>query len=105
MFWKKFKKNIDFTGDMKAIIVSYRRGRHTVHPNQAIIKIEGIEERSKAFTFAGKKVVYSTKSGKVIKGVISKAHGKKGLVVARFKKGLPGQAIGKEVLIKDGKNN
>ena len=70
-----------------------------IHPNQAILKVEGIDDRKKAFALAGKKAVYSTPSGKIIKGVITKAHGNKGLVLARFAKGLPGQAIGKDVLI------
>lgn len=84
---------------MNALIVSYQRGRHTVHPNHAIIKVNGIEERAKAQALTGKKVSYATKSGKVIKGIITKPHGGKGLAVARFEKGLPGQAIGSPVII------
>ncbi|HLE06731.1 MAG TPA: 50S ribosomal protein L35ae [Candidatus Nanoarchaeia archaeon] len=86
---------------MKALIVSYQRGRHLVHQNHAIIKIEGIGERAKASSLNGKKVMYTTKAGKVLNGVITKAHGAKGLVLARFDTGLPGQAIGSEIAIKE----
>ena len=86
---------------MKAIIVSYKRGRHLIHPRHALIKIEGVGDKRKAQALAGKKVSYATKGGKVIKGVVTRPHGIKGLVRARFEKGLPGQAIGSEVLIQD----
>lgn len=86
---------------MKALIVSYQRGRHIVHQNHALIKIDGIGERAKASSLNGKKVSYTTKGGKVLNGVITKAHGGKGLVLARFETGLPGQAIGSEVAIKE----
>ncbi len=82
---------------MKVVIVSYRRGRHTVTPNQAILKVSDIEEKKAAYKYVGKKVVYETSSGKKIKGVITAVHGNKGRLRARFEKGLPGQAIGKEV--------
>jgi large subunit ribosomal protein L35Ae len=80
---------------MKARIVSYRRGRHTQKPNQVLIKIPGIDSRSKASLLIGKKVFFGKLVGKIVA-----LHGGKGVVRARFKKGLPGQAIGKEVEIK-----
>jgi len=61
--------------------------------------VPGIGEKSKAQMLVGKKVSYTTKSGKVLKGVITRPHGGNGLVRARFTKGLPGQAIGKEAVI------
>jgi large subunit ribosomal protein L35Ae len=85
---------------MKASIESYVRGRHIIHPNKAIIRVQGIETKAKAQSLYGKKVVYTTRSGKTISGVITRYHGNKGLVQARFNKGLPGQAIGKEVVLK-----
>ncbi len=86
---------------MKALIVSYKRGRHLIHPRHAIIKLPAITDKSKAQSFVGKKVSYATKGGKVLKGVITRPHGVKGLVRARFTKGLPGQAIGSEVLVQE----
>ena len=86
---------------MKALIVSYKRGRHLIHPRHAIIKVPAIEDKSKAQALVGRNVNYITKGGKVLKGVITRPHGSNGLVRARFTKGLPGQAIGSEVLIKE----
>ncbi|MFA5406553.1 MAG: 50S ribosomal protein L35ae [Candidatus Nanoarchaeia archaeon] len=85
---------------MKALIVSFKRGRHLIHPRQAIIKVSGIEDKRKAGALVGKKIVFKTKSGRLMTGVITKAHGGNGLVRARFDKGLPGQAIGQEVTLK-----
>jgi len=85
---------------MKALIVSFKRGRHLIHPKQAIIKIAGIEDKGKAGALIGKKVVYKTTGGKEMTGSIIRVHGGNGLVRARFDKGLPGQAIGQEVTLK-----
>ena len=86
---------------MKATIVSYKRGRHLIHPRHVIVKVPGIEEKSKAQQLVGKKVSYNTKSGKVMKGVISRPHGNNGLIRVRFTKGMPGQAIGDELVISE----
>ena len=84
---------------MKGIVVNIRRGRHTVYHNQAIVKVEGIDSREKAQELVGKEVVWKIpgKKGKVLKGVITAAHGNKGYVRVRFEKGIPGQMIGEEV--------
>ncbi len=79
---------------MRGIILSYRRGRHTMRGNQAIIKVD---ERPEALI--GKKVVWTSPGGKKIKGVITARHGSGYKVRARFERGLPGQAIGTPVEI------
>ena len=86
---------------MEGIVVNFRRGRHTVYTNQVLIKIDGVDSREKAQEFIGKKVEWKTpgKKGKVLKGVITSAHGNKGLVRARFETGIPGQMIGEKVKI------
>ena len=84
---------------MKGVILSYRRGRHTQNPRQMIIKIEGVDNKEKAMEFIGKKVVWRSKSGKEIYGKIISPHGNKGKLRVRFERGLPGQAIGKDVEI------
>ncbi len=84
---------------MKGIIVNYRRGRHTQNPRQMIIKVEGVESREEAEKLIGKEVIFKTPSGKEIKGKITAPHGNKGAVRARFERGLPGQALGKEVTV------
>ncbi|CEG13216.1 50S ribosomal protein L35Ae (fragment) [groundwater metagenome] len=45
----------------------------------------------------GKKVTYKAKTHDII-GTVTRIHGKRG-VVARFNRGMPGQAIGAEVEI------
>lgn len=78
--------------------MNYRRGRHTVHPKQALLKFEGIDNYETATRLIGKRVQWQTPSGKLIKGVVTKPHGRNGVVRALFKKGgLPGQALGTEI--------
>ena len=84
---------------MKALVVSYRRGRHTVRTNQVILELPGVKTRKQAAAYIGKKVVYTTEGGKKIRGVITAPHGNKGRVRARFERGVPGQIIGKKVEI------
>ena len=77
-------------------VLSYRRGRKTQKVNQAIASIDKIGNREEAAKFIGEKVdrAFSKSS---IKGVIEKPHGNKGKVIIRFRRGLPGQAMNKEV--------
>jgi len=85
---------------MKGVIVHFRRGRKTQKDNQMIVQAESVNDRKKAESLVGKTVTFTTESGKKqIKGRISSAHGKKGAVRAIFEKGMPGQAIGKQVSI------
>lgn len=77
-------------------LVSYRRGRKTQTTNQAIASIEKVDSREDAKKFIGRKVeIAFSKSS--IKGVIVKAHGGKGKVVIRFRRGLPGQAMNSQI--------
>lgn len=82
---------------MKALIASYERSRHLIHFNQAIIKLEGINDKKAASKYIGTKIVFKTKSGRMIKGFIKDVHGDNGRLRARFERGLPGQAIGQEI--------
>ena len=84
---------------MQGIIKNYRRGRKTQRPNQIIILVEGISSRAKASSLIGKKAKWKTSSGKIIPGKITRVHGDKGAVIARFLKGLPGQCIGTKIRI------
>ena len=85
---------------MKARVVQFRRGRHTVHERHFLIEVEGVDTRENASKLAGKEVEWKSPAGKIIKGKISAAHGNKGIVRAIFEKGLPGQAITTEVSFK-----
>jgi large subunit ribosomal protein L35Ae len=85
---------------MKAVIVNYRTGRHTQNPHQMILRAEGVETKADAQKLVGKEVVWKTQTGKELKGKVSGAHGNSGVFRAIFEKGLPGQALGTEALIK-----
>lgn len=84
---------------MKGKIVNYRGGQRTQKTNQMIIAPEGCENKEQAEKLLGKKVEWTTPSGKKIEGKVSRVHGRKGAVVASFDKGLPGQSLGTEVEI------
>lgn len=84
---------------MKGRLANYRRGVHTEYTNQYVIEVEGVGDRPSANGIIGKRVVWKTPTGKEIVGKVSKAHGNSGAVLARFERGLPGQAIGTEVEI------
>lgn len=84
---------------MEAVIVNFKRGRHRQTTNQMILKIEGSDTKEKAAKFVGKKVTFSSPAGKKIEGEIRAPHGNKGALRALFEKGLPGQSIGKKVVV------
>ncbi len=81
-------------------VIQFRRGRHTIHKRHFLIEIPKVENRKDAEKFVGKEVEWKSPAGKIIKGKISGAHGNKGIVRAIFEKGLPGQAVTTEVVIK-----
>ncbi len=85
---------------VNAIVVQFRRGRHTVKERHFLIEIDGVATREEASKFVGKEVEWKSPAGKIIKGKISSAHGNKGTVRAIFEKGLPGQAVTTKVEIK-----
>jgi len=90
---------LDILG-MEGIISNYKRGRHTVHQKHCIIVFPNIKTRKEANKLIGRTVLWTTPSGKELKGVITRAHGNNGVVRAHFKKaGVPGQALGKKVTI------
>ncbi len=81
---------------MKGIVVQFRRSRTRIHERHYLLDV-GTATRAEAKKLAGKAVVWKSSAGKAIHGVISDAHGNKGLVRARFETGLPGQAVTTEV--------
>jgi large subunit ribosomal protein L35Ae len=85
---------------MKGVIVNFRRGKTTQKDSHMVIQVESVSDRKKAESLVGKKIVFTTESGKKqITGKVAAAHGKKGAVRAIFEKGMPGQAIGKQVSV------
>ena len=81
---------------MKAIVQSYRRGKHTQTTNQLVLVLPGVSTKEAAAKFVGKKVVYNT-GKKDIVGKITGAHGNSGAVRALFETGMPGQALATKV--------
>jgi len=84
---------------MEGIVVSFRRGKKTYTPKHFLIQPLGCDSKEKAVKLVGKKVTWTTPSGKVLAGKIAAAHGRKGVVRAIFEIGLPGQAIATAVNI------
>ncbi len=86
---------------MEAVISSYRRSIKTQKTNQILLHIPGVESKEDAEKFVGKKVVWTTpgKEKKVIEGKIVSVHGNKGVVRAIMNKGMPGQSLGKKVVV------
>jgi large subunit ribosomal protein L35Ae len=86
---------------MKGTILSYRGGRRTQKVNQLVVLPENQSGKEEVLKLVGKGVEWTTPSGKKIVGKVTRLHGSKGSVIVRFNKGLPGQALGTEVEIKN----
>lgn len=85
---------------MKAVILNYRGSyKQQKACNQVIIHIDSVTSKKDAEKLISKSVTWSNMRGKPIHGKISGAHGNSGAVRAIFDKGIPGQALGKEVKI------
>ena len=82
---------------MKGTVCNFRRGKHTQTPKHMIIEVKGVDSREKAAKLLGKKVVWTSPSGKKLQGEIKSAHGNKGALRAIFEHGLPGQSLGSQV--------
>mgnify|MGYP001597741097 FL=1 len=83
---------------MEGKISHFRQGRHTYHNNQMIIKVNDLS-RDKSKNLINKNVIWVSKSGKEIKGIITNTHGNKGALRVKFERGLPGQSIGTKVKV------
>lgn len=84
---------------MEGTIANFRSGRHTQDNYEMVIKVPGVDSKAKAEKLVNKNVEWVTPSGKTIKGKITKAHGNKGAVRAKFEKGMPGQSISTKVKV------
>ena len=86
---------------MNGKILNFRQGRHTVSHTHMLVQVGGVDSKEKAEKLVGKQVSWSSPAKKVISGKVAAAHGSKGAVRVIFEKGMPGQAIGSSVSIKD----
>ena len=80
------------------LIVSYRMGPKTQRSKECVLKFPNIKSSSEAARLIGRKVAWPVGERK-IRGKIVALHGKRGLVRARFRKGLLGEALGTPVEI------
>jgi large subunit ribosomal protein L35Ae len=74
-------------------IVNYRIGIRTQMSKWCLIQIADANSVSKAGQLVGRKVVLKYGKNNFIGKIVS-LHGKKGVVEAKFRKGVPGNAIG-----------
>ena len=87
---------------VRSKFLGFRRNRDNQHANQAIMKLEGVNDEQAAKFYLGKRCVYIYKALKyhqgtkfrTIWGRIARTHGAKGGVIARFSPNLPARAIG-----------
>ncbi|MGB9741285.1 MAG: 50S ribosomal protein L35ae [Candidatus Bathyarchaeia archaeon] len=78
------------------VIVNYRVGPKTQRPKECIIQFNHVKSFSEACKLVGRKVAWKSGKNRIV-GKIVALHGKKGLVRARFRRGVPGQALGTTV--------
>ena len=89
------------------VFSGFRRSRLNQHPNQALVHIEGCQDVKGAQFYLGKKVVIVRKAEneknnsryRALWGKVISTHGKSGVVRAKFKRNLPGEAIGEKVRV------
>ena len=83
---------------LTGIIVNYRIGPRTQRSRECILKFANARSSSEAARLIGRKITCSVGERK-IRGKIVALHGRRGLVRARFRKGVPGEALGTRVQI------
>ena len=77
-------------------IMNYRIGIRTQMSRECLIQFTDVVSAAQAGQLMGQKVVWKGENKKFI-GKIVGFHGKKGAVRVKFKKGVPGQALGTTV--------
>jgi large subunit ribosomal protein L35Ae len=83
---------------LRGILINYRTGLKTQSSKEFILQFPNIKSSNEAARLIGRKVAWPAGERK-IRGKIVALHGKKGLVRARFRKGLPGLALGTPIEI------
>ncbi|MCK4424712.1 50S ribosomal protein L35ae [Candidatus Bathyarchaeota archaeon] len=81
---------------IEGVILNYRVGPKTQRSRECIIQFKHVHSASEAGRLIGRKVAWKREENKIIGKVVA-LHGRKGVVRVRFRKGLPGQALGTTV--------
>jgi large subunit ribosomal protein L35Ae len=84
---------------IQGIFVNYRQGMFRQNTRSLLIRVEGVTNASSAAKYIGRKVVWLSQTGKRLVGRVVGTHGQGGVLLSRFKRSLPGQAIGSTVEI------
>ena len=92
---------------VRSKFLGFRRNRDNQHANQAILKLEGVNDAKSTKYYLGKRCVYIYKGIKsqqgtkfrTIWGRITRTHGGKGSVIARFSPNLPSRAMGATIRV------
>jgi len=77
-------------------IVNYRIGTKSQMPRWCLIEIIGENTVSEAGQLVGRKMILKFGKNSFV-GRIMGLHGKKGVVTVKFRRGVPGDAIGRRV--------
>lgn len=89
---------------IQATFVSHKRGQDVVHPERAILRINNVSDRATATKYLDNAVLFTRvgKDGETIynNGVITRVHGRKGAVFAKFERNLCPKSIGETVFVK-----
>jgi len=83
---------------LQGFIAGYRKGPKTQRSREYILQFPRIKSLGEASRLIGRKVAWPVRERKV-RGKIVGLHGRGGMVRARFRKGLPGNALGTTVEI------
>ena len=85
--------------ELKGKFIGYKGGQRTQHSKYALIRLEGVDGRSETATYIGRKVVWHSTSGGRSIGKVVGVHGRGDVLKVRFRKGLPGEAVGTDVVL------
>ena len=76
--------------------MNYRTGIKAQMPRECLVQFTDVVSAATAGQLIGQKVVWKGEKKKHTGRIVS-LHGKNGIVRVRFKKGVPGQALGTKV--------
>jgi large subunit ribosomal protein L35Ae len=77
-------------------ILNYRIGIRTQHSRECLIRFNGVDSVAQAGSLLGQKVVWKGEKKELVGKVVG-FHGKNGAVRVKFRRGVPGQALGTTV--------